>query len=90
MSNIELKVVLSAVEYKALAHVCVSPREWIENIAKVRSQTAIDDIYKKEVERMMEDPSITTIPANKETIVMNASILTGKQLNEQEQGNPPL
>jgi len=82
-----ISIELSDVEYKALSHIALSPQEWIENAAKVRAQIAIADIYKKEVERMMADPNITSIPADKNMIVMNAHILTAAEMNEQYTNN---
>jgi hypothetical protein len=82
--TVSISIELSDVEYKALSHVALSPQEWVENAAKVRAQIAIEDIYKKEVERMMADPNITSIPANKYQIVMDANILTAAETNEQQ------
>ena len=82
--TVSISIELSDVEHKALSHVTVSPREWVENAAKVRAQIAIEDIYKKEVERMMADPNITSIPADKNLIVMSANILTAAEKNEQQ------
>ena len=73
---------LTDVENKALAHVARVPQEWIENAIKLRCKKAIDEIYKKEVERMIADPTIESIPADKEQIVLNADIKTAQQIHD--------
>jgi len=67
-------ITLSDIENKALSYVCVCPQEWIENFIKERCKVAIDEIVNTEVQRMLKDNTINTIPGDKETIVMNASL----------------
>lgn len=64
-------ITLTEVEEKALRNVCRYPQEWIENFVKERCRLAIEDIVKEEMERMLKDPSIQAIPANKDDIVLN-------------------
>jgi hypothetical protein len=63
-------VTLTDVEDKALRNVCRYPQEWIENFIKERCRLAIEEIVKEEMDRMMKDPTIQTIPANKNDIVL--------------------
>jgi len=71
-----ITIILSDVQAKALAYVAVSPQEWAENAIHNRCQISIDEIYAEEVARMTADPSITAIPADKDTVVLAANIVS--------------
>ena len=66
----DIVITLTAVQLKALSSVCADPTEYIQNFTYARCQAAIDDIVKKETERMLNDPTVTQIPASKDDIVM--------------------
>lgn len=70
----KFEVELSDVEVKALEFVMADPQEWTQNAISERARIAIDEIVIKETERMLTDPSITTIPSSKEEIVMAAEV----------------
>lgn len=67
-------VTLTDAELKALAYVALDPQEWIDNAVHNRCRQAIDQIYAEEVQRMTDDPSIDSIPANKEQVVLDAQV----------------
>ena len=71
MSSITIE--LTDVQFKALSCACSNVQEWVDNAATARALVAYDEIVAKEVARMMADPTIQSIPANKDEIVMNAS-----------------
>ena len=73
-SNVAVTIELTAVEYKALSCICSNVHEWVDNAATARAYVAYDEIVTKEVARMMADPTIQSIPANKDEIVMSASL----------------
>lgn len=82
---------LSEAEAKALAYVAVDPQEWVRNAAASRASVAMDEIFQSEVQRMLADPDVTDIPADKEAVVLAASILTAAQRHaalEQEMLTP--
>ena len=56
-----------------------SLRDAIKNKARISKE----DIYNKEVERMNADPSIDSIPADKDQVVLDADIKTAKQISEE-------
>ena len=89
MSNVVVTVTLTPVQYKAFQYVAYSPEEWIQNAAVSRAISAIDEVYKKEIERMMSDPTVTSIPADKEIIVMNCTQPTAKQTQDASSTSPP-
>tara|TARA_R100001163_G_C5065906_1_gene204029 strand:+ start:3061 stop:3330 length:270 start_codon:yes stop_codon:yes gene_type:complete len=74
---------LTDAEDKAMNHVAYSVQEWAENAVKNRANTAIEKIYNDEVERMNSDDSITSIPADKNQVVLDADIKTAKEIDEE-------
>jgi hypothetical protein len=47
-------------------------QEWLQITLTGRAGVAIDDLVKSEMTRMLSDPSVTNIPADRNTIVLNA------------------
>ena len=72
---------------KALAYVAYSPEEWIRNAVNTRCLSAIDEVAKREVQRMIDDPTVTQIPADKEAIVLACKDPTAKEVEDARQ--PP-
>ena len=71
-------------EVKAMECISYSVQDWIDNAAKERARIEMDDIYNIEVARMTADPSITSIPADKNQVVLDADIKTAKQKTDEE------
>jgi len=65
---------LNDAEVKALEYVVFSVQDWADNALKNRARLATDEIYDSEVARMTADPSITSIPADKDQVVLDADI----------------
>jgi hypothetical protein len=61
-------------EKKAMEYIAVSVQDWADNALQNRARIAIDEIYNSEVARMTADPDITSIPADKEAVVLAADI----------------
>ena len=76
-----LTIELTAAQEKALAYVAASPQEWAENAVHTRCNIAIDQIYDAEVARMNADPEITSIPADKDAVVLAADIQSAAERN---------
>ena len=72
-------VTLTEAEDKAMHIIAVDPAEWVRNVVKERARIAIEDIVSAETARMIADPTITAIPADKNQIVMEANIPTAKE-----------
>ena len=85
-----ITITLTAAQEKGLAYVAASPQEWAENVVHVRCQKAIDEIYDMEVARMTADPSITSIPADKDAVVLAADVHTAAQRNAAAEAEAPL
>lgn len=82
----EITITLTEAEAKALAYVAYDPQEWAVNAVKSRAQIAMDEIFQLEVQRMLNDPTTTEIPADKEAVVLAANIQSAaerEQLLEQ-------
>jgi hypothetical protein len=83
---VTLSVELTDLEYAALAHIAVDPQDWFEGMVKLRCQNTIHHIADNEIKRMIADPTITNIPADKqvifETLVNSGEIKSASQMNE--------
>ena len=67
-------VSLTDAQKKAMEYITVSVQDWIDNAVDNRARVSTDEIYNAEVVRMTADPSITTIPADKDQVVLDANI----------------
>ena len=67
-------ITLTDAEVKAMEYVAFSVQDWADNALQNRARIAMDEIYDAEVARMTEDPTITSIPADKEAVVLAADI----------------
>jgi hypothetical protein len=70
----EYLITLTEAETKALAYVAYDPQEWIQNAASERARIAMEEVFQMEVSRMIADPSVTEIPADREAVVLAANI----------------
>ena len=84
-----ITITLTATQEKALAYVALSPQEWAENVVHNRCRQAIDEIYNMEVARMTADPDITSIPADKDTVVLAADIQSVAERNAAAESSTP-
>jgi len=83
-----ITITLTDAQEKALAYVAASPQEWAENAVYNRCRIAIDEIYDMEVARMTADPEITSIPADKDAVVLAADIPTAAERNADAENTP--
>jgi len=82
-------VELSASQVKAMEYITLSVQEWIDNAVQTRARRAVDQIYEEEVQRMTDDPDITSIPADKNTVVLDADIKSVAVRNAEQKENSP-
>lgn len=73
MASVSITINLTPVQFKALSCACSNVQEWVDNAATARAMVAYEEIVAKEVTRMLADPNIKSIPADKDGIVMNAA-----------------
>ena len=84
-----ITIALTPTQEKALAFVALSPQEWAENAVYTRCSVAIDEIYDMEVARMTADPEITSIPADKDAVVLAADIQSAAERNAAAESDTP-
>ena len=85
-------ITLTDAEDKGIRYLVDDPQDWIQNAASSQAQRGIDTIYAQEVERMTNDPDITSIPADKDQVVLDAEVLSLAERNEQAENefhDPP-
>ncbi len=75
----EYTITLTDAEDKALRVVALDPQDWIDNAVHNRCRIAMDEIYDSEVARMTADPDITTIPADKNQVILDAVVQTAAE-----------
>jgi hypothetical protein len=78
---------LSKAEAKALAVVAYDPQEWIQNAASERARIAMEEIFQTEAARMLADPKIKSIPADRESVVLSASVKTVAERQAESEAN---
>jgi hypothetical protein len=78
-------VTLTDAELKALAFIAYSPQDWINNVVHERCRIAMEEIFTTEVARMVADPTTTSIPANREQVVLNANITSAAERKNDQQ-----
>ena len=76
-------ITLTDAEYKALAHVAFDPQEWIDGAVKNRCRSAMEEIFNAEVARMLADPTVTEIPADREVVVSAANVKTAVEIHQE-------
>ena len=74
----KFEIELNEAEVKALSYVAYDPQQWIQNAASERARIAMEEIFQAEVARMLADSTITEIPADRETVVLQANIVSAK------------
>jgi phosphoserine aminotransferase len=79
---------LTEAENKALLYAAVDAQEWIQNAATERARTAMEEIFQMEVQRMLQDPTIKEIPADREAVVLAAEIQSAAERNEEFLNQP--
>ena len=67
-------VTITDAELKALAYVALEPQDWIDNVVHERCRIAMEEIFTQEVSRMVADPTVAFISADREQVVLDADI----------------
>ncbi len=78
-------ITLTDAEVKAMEYVALSVQDWADNALQNRARIAMDEIYDAEVARMTADPTITSIPADKEAVVLAADIKSAAVRNAESE-----
>jgi len=80
---------ISDAQEKGFRYNTVDPQEWVENLIENKARQGMDSIYEEEVARMTADPDITSIPANKEQVVLDADIMSAADRQAQTAAGLP-
>jgi len=78
-------ITLTDAETKAMEYVALSVQDWADNALQNRARIAMDEIYNSEVARMTADPTITSIPADKEAVILAADIKSAAVRNAESE-----
>ena len=76
-------VTITDAEEKAFAWDTVDPDAWVDNAIHEKCRKAKDRLYEQEVKRMTDDDSVSTIPADKDTVINDANVKTAKQRQDE-------
>ena len=76
-------------EKKAMEYIAVSVQDWADNALQNRARIAIDEIYNAEVARMTADPDITSIPADKDAVVLAADLKSAATRQAEAEASSP-
>lgn len=58
-------------EQKVLDHYCMDPQDWIENAVNHLVEQAKDQLFQAELNRILDDPDISTMVNDRDTVVAN-------------------
>lgn len=89
MAEYTYTVTLNEAENKALHIVAVDGQAWIDNVVHERCRWAIEEIYEKEIKRMLEEKDLTNVTADKHTVVIAANIPSAAERTAQIQAGLP-
>ena len=78
----QLTVTITDAEFKALSHSCYDPQEWLDNAIHERCRHSIEEIFQMEIAKMIADPTVTSIPADRDQVVLAADIKTAKETRD--------
>lgn len=85
----EIKITLTEAQAKAMAYVAYDIQEWVENAIYERARIAMEEIFQMEVQRMLADPNIIEIPADREVVVLAADIKSAAERQMEAELNGP-
>lgn len=72
-------VTLTDAELKALEYSAFSAQEWIDKSVHEYCRVIMEQIFQMEVQRMLADPTVKEIPADREAVVLAANIKSGAE-----------
>jgi hypothetical protein len=84
-----ITVELNDLEEKCMRFMAASPEAWVQNFVQARVFSAKQEIYQAEIRRMTADPSVTSMPADIDTVVANAQVRYADEQPELPSMTPP-
>lgn len=83
----DITITLTDAEAKALAYVAYDPQEWADNVVHERARLAMEEIFQTELQRMLNDPNTTEIPADREAVILAADIKSAAERHAEAELN---
>jgi len=59
----KLSVEITDLEWEAFADTVLDPQQWVEDAVRAKVNKCIGRVVKKEQQRLLDDPTVETIPA---------------------------
>ena len=87
---VDITITITDDEMRMLEYIAVDPVEWITNFTKNRAAAATQEMYESEMARMMADPNIKSIPADRDAVVRAANIQSAAERHAEFLANPPI
>jgi hypothetical protein len=78
----EITIALTEAEHKALAYVALDPVDWVQNAAQARAMAAMEEMFQEEVKVALADPNTTSIPADREAVVLASTLPSAAERQE--------
>jgi hypothetical protein len=75
----EITITITDVQKRALEHVMYDIKQWIEDAVEFRARVAAEELLQEETQRLIKDPNVDSIPANRDEIILNSPIETAKE-----------
>lgn len=82
-----ITIEISDAQYKAFTVIALSPQAWVQNVAEVRANKAINQLADQIIQEKLANGE--TISGTKEQIVLDADLMTAEQMNAQSQDEIP-
>ena len=68
-------IILNEEEEKVLRFLVPDPQAWLENLVSARIKRGRQEIINYEIENMLSDPDIDSIPGDPAVIIANSKVL---------------
>jgi hypothetical protein len=81
----EISITLTDVEEKALAHAVSDPQDWAVSVIKAQARIAMDEIFQRELPRIMASGDVSILAGGVEAVVLAADLTPA----EEESDTPP-
>lgn len=70
----EIKITLTDYQVRCLSYEIADIEEYLQNWINFRAENAAQKLVESETARLLNDPTVTTMPATKEELVMNSPL----------------
>ena len=70
----EIKITLTDYQVKCLSYEIADMEEYLQNWINFRAENAAQKLVESETARLLNDPTVSTMPATNEELVMNSPL----------------